>query len=196
MKNTELTFYTRDVVADAILKIGNAELKKRYLANTKRMFVLTENPVKNSFEWKSTEEGAYFWAWVSRALDAAIAFGKIKITAKPVTLEEMNDIYSVSKFVKAEFLPWSPSVATNPDDDWVTISSLDDLMEYLTSKSIGETTVDNDDNDDDTTDFDDDDEVTGEKIKDDAVQFADDMMKYIKEQAIKRIIKGLKKDGN
>ena len=69
-------------------------------------------------------------------------------------------------------------------------------MEYLTSKSIGETPVDNDDNDDDTTDFDDDDEVTGEKIKDDAEQFADDMMKYIKEQAIKRIIKGLKKDGN
>lgn len=164
-------FYTRDSVALMLREIGNEELATRYLKNTKQLFVYSENPVKNSFKWKGTEEGVDFWYSISEALDSALLSNPEAFKYPFVTGTQVEAHWDVTKYLKPQFQK-SATSSTWPNQ---AFSSIDELMEYLSSEAGEE-------------------EVTGKDVIDDAAEFADDMIKLIKTEAIKKILKN-KKNG-
>lgn len=173
------TFFTREQVADVLTRIGNEELATRYLNNTTRRVVVTENPVKNSFGWRSTPEGFEFWHAISNAFDSALASGKVAVVGKTIsekkamTILEQDVKHNPLDFLKKEFAAQAAG------------SSDDEAAEFI-KKLLGiseEEGVDSDDDEDDEDDFDD---MPTPSSNTSSEQFAEEMAQYVVREAIKR----------
>lgn len=175
------TFFTREQVADVLTRIGNQELATRYLNNTTRRVVVTENPVKNSFDWRSTAEGFDFWKAISSAFDAAIASGEVAVVGKAISekkafaILERDVKHNPLDFLKKEF---QASAAGSSDDE---------AAEFI-KKLLG-IDIEADEGDDDEDEDDEDEEFADmprPSSKTSSEQFAEEMAQYVVREAIKR----------
>lgn len=175
------TFFTREQVAGVLAKIGNQDLVTRYLNNTTRRVVVAENPVKNSFDWRSTSEWFNFWKAISSAFDAAVASGKVSVDGKPIsekkafTILERDVEHNPLDFLSPEFAVAAPSS--------------DDEAAAFIKKILGITDDVSEDEDEDDEDEDEDDDFSDMPTPSDKTsseKFAKEMAQYVVREAIKR----------
>lgn len=175
------TFYTREQVADVLSRIGKNNLAERYLNNTTRRVVVTENPVKNSFDWRGTTEGFDFWKAISSAFDAAIASGEVSVVGNP--LSEKKAFTILERDVEHNPLDFlSPEFA-------VASTSSDDEAAAFIKKLLGITDDVSEDEDEDDEDEDEDDDFSDMPTPSDKTsseKFAEEMAQYVVREAIKR----------
>ena len=169
------TFFTREQVADVLTRIGNEELATRYLNNTSRRVVITENPVKNSFDWSTTPEWVNFWKSISSAFDAALASGEVAVVGeamsekKAFTILERDVNHNPLDFLKKEFA--APAAGSSDERSF--------FAEFI-KKLLGISEEEGVDSDDD---FDD---MPTPSSKTSSEKFAEEMAQYVVREAIKR----------
>ena len=167
------TFFTREQVADVLTRIGNEELATRYLNNTTRHVVVTENPVKNSFDWRYTTEGFDFWKSISSAFDAAIASGEVSVVGKAMSekkafiILERDVEHNPLDFLKKEFA--APASGSSDGEAAAFIKKL-----------LGISEEEGTDDDDDFAD------MPTPSSKTSSEKFAEEMAQYVVREAIKR----------